>query len=221
MASDPPIDPALPLYGHDAVDGSPHPIATRRITRVLIANRGEIAMRIIRTLRKMRIEAVAIYADADARSAHVRDADVALRLSGDTVAETYLNTDQVLALARSVCADAVIPGYGFLSENVEFASRVEAEGMVWIGPTPWQMSELGLKHHARSVAVEAGVPIVPGSSGLVTSVEDALHEARRVGFPLMLKSSAGEQHFYLITIPRLSCFETLQNSITLGLVVGD
>lgn len=206
MASHPPIDSALPLYGHDAVDESaqpPRPITTRRITRVLIANRGEIAVRIIRTLRKMRIETVAIYADADARSAHVRDADVALRLSGDTVAETYLNTEQILALARSVSADAVIPGYGFLSENAEFASRVEAEGMIWVGPTPEQMSELGLKHRARSVAIMAGVPTVPGSSGLVASVQDALREARLVGFPLMLKSSAGKRHSYLFTVPRL------------------
>lgn len=194
MASNPPIDPALPLYGHDAVDESaapPRPLVTRRITRVLIANRGEIAVRIIRTLRKMRIEAVAIYADADAQSAHVRDADVTLRLSGDTVAETYLNADQIIALARSVSADAVIPGYGFLSENAKFASRVEAEGMIWVGPTPGQMSELGLKHRARSVAVAAGVPTVPGSVGLVDSFEDAMREAERIGFPLMLKSSAG------------------------------
>lgn len=194
MASHPPIDPALPLYGHDVLDESaqpPRPITTRRITRVLIANRGEVAVRIIRTLRKMRIEAVAIYADADSRSAHVRDADVALRLSGDTVAKTYLNTEQILALARSVSADAVIPGYGFLSENAEFASRVEAEGMIWVGPTPGQMAELGLKHRARSVAVAAGVPTVPGSAGLVDSFEDAMREAERIGFPLMLKSSAG------------------------------
>lgn len=215
MASDTPIDPALPLDGHDAVDKSaplPHPIAARRITRVLIANRGEIAVRIIKTLRKMEIEAVAIYADADAQAAHVRDADVALRLSGDTVAETYLNADQVLDLAKSVYVDAIIPGYGFHSENAEFASRVEAEGMTWVGPTPTQMSKLGLKHRARSVAVNAGITVVPGSSGLLTSVEDALHEARRVGFPLMLKDTAGKQHSYFITIPPCSCFQTLQNS---------
>lgn len=167
------------------------PTPGRRITRVLIANRGEIAVRIIKTLRKMNIESAVIYADTDAQSTHVRDADVALRLQGSTVAETYLNADQVLALAKSVSADAVIPGYGFLSENAEFASRVEAEGMIWVGPTPAQMSELGLKHRARSIAAKAGVPVVPGSSGLVASVEDALREARRVGFPLMLKSSAG------------------------------
>lgn len=167
------------------------PFPGRRINRVVVANRGEIAVRIIKTLRKMKIEAVAIYADADAESAHVHDADVALRLQGRTAAETYLNADQIVALARSVSADAVIPGYGFLSENAEFAARIEAEGMIWVGPTPRQMSELGLKHRARSIATAAGVPTVPGSSGLVESVEDAVSEARRVGFPLMLKSSAG------------------------------
>ncbi|KAI7781676.1 hypothetical protein LA080_014442 [Diaporthe eres] len=167
------------------------PAPERRITLVLIANRGEIAVRIIKTLRKMNIKSVAIYADNDAESAHVRDADVALRLQGSTVAETYLNADQVLALARSASADAVIPGYGFLSESAGFAARVEAEGMVWVGPTPAQMSELGLKHRARAIAAGAGVPTLPGSSGLVASVEDALREARRVGFPLMIKSSAG------------------------------
>lgn len=210
MASAPPIDPALPLYGHDAVDESAppaHTIATRRINRVLIANRGEIAVRIIKTLRRMKIEAVAIYAENDAQAAHVRDADVALRLSGDTVTETYINAEQILALARSVSADAVIPGYGFLSENAEFASKVEAEGMIWVGPTPTQMSKLGLKHRARSVAVDAGIMVVPGSSGLMTSVEDALHEARRVGFPLMLKDTAGKQHSYFITIPPCSLFQ--------------
>lgn len=163
----------------------------RRITRVLIANRGEIAVRIIRTLRRIKIEAVAVYSDADADAAHVRDADVALRLPGSTVAETYLNADKILALAKSVSANAIIPGYGFLAENADFARRVEAERMIWIGPTPEQMSELGMKHRARSIAAKAGVPTVPGSTGLLTSVDDALEEARRVGFPLMLKSSAG------------------------------
>lgn len=195
MDPEPSADPAPPLHDQDTVEGSAppplRPTTTRRITRVLIANRGEIAVRIIKTLRRLNIEAVAIYADADAQSAHVRDADVSLRLRGATAAETYLNADQVLELARTASADAVIPGYGFLSESAGFAARVEAEGMVWVGPTPGQMCELGLKHRARRLAVEVGVPTVAGSSGLVASVEDALREAQRVGFPLTLKSSAG------------------------------
>lgn len=166
------------------------PPPRRRITRVLIANRGEIAVRIIKTLRRMGIEAVAVYSDADADTAHVRDADVALRLRGSTVAETYLNADQILALAQSVSADAVIPGYGFLAESAKFARSVEAEGMVWIGPSPVEMSELGLKHRARAMASALGIPVVPGS-GPVRSAEEAAAEALEVGFPLMIKSSAG------------------------------
>lgn len=166
------------------------PPPRRRITRVLIANRGEIAVRIIKTLRRMKIEAVAIYSDLDANTAHVRDADVALQLQGSTVAETYLNADQILALAKSVSADAIIPGYGFLAENAAFAKRVEAEGMVWIGPYPEQMSKLGLKHCARKIAGALGVPVIPGSMPVIY-VQQALSEAQRIGFPLMLKSSAG------------------------------
>ncbi|KAG8157058.1 hypothetical protein KVR01_013048 [Diaporthe batatas] len=166
------------------------PPPRRRIARVLIANRGEIAVRIIRTLRRMEIEAVAVYSDADADTAHVRDADVALRLPGATAAETYLNADRILALARSASADAIIPGYGFLAENAGFARRVEAEGMLWIGPSPPQMSKLGLKHTARKIAAALGIPVIPGGWP-VRSVEEALDRAREVGFPLMLKSSAG------------------------------
>lgn len=197
MAPDePPADPVLPLdNGASESAPPPHPLTTRHITRVLIANRGEIAVRIIKTLRKMKIESVAIYSDADAQAAHVRDADTALRLAGGsstTAAETYLDADQILALARSASADAVIPGYGFLSEDARFASRVETEGeMAWVGPAPGHMAELGLKHRARSVAAAVGVPAVPGSRGLVASAGDALREAKHIGFPLMLKSSAG------------------------------
>lgn len=163
----------------------------KSVARVLIANRGEIACRILRTLHKMNIETVAIYSDADAHAPHVRDADIALRLDGNTVADTYLNGEEILRLAESASVDAIIPGYGFLSENADFARVVEERGMVWVGPTPVQMSELGLKHRARAIAAEAGVPTVPGSSGLIGSLEDAVVEARRIGFPLMLKSTAG------------------------------
>ncbi|UNI17622.1 hypothetical protein JDV02_003952 [Purpureocillium takamizusanense] len=171
--------------------GPCRPAPSKSIARVLIANRGEIAVRIIRSLRKLNIEAISIYSDADVASPHVRDADVALRLQGNSVAETYLDAKQVLRLAKSSQADAVIPGYGFLSENAEFAAAVEAEGLVWIGPTPSQMSDLGLKHRAREIANRSGVCVVPGSSGLLVSVEEARREAEQIGFPLMLKSTAG------------------------------
>ena len=161
------------------------------VSRVLIANRGEIASRIIRSLHKMNLEAVSIYSDADAGAPHVRDADISLRLEGDSVAETYLDGSQVLKLANSVQADAIIPGYGFLSENADFAQAVEAAGLAWVGPTPDQMSDLGLKHRAREIAESSGVQVVPGSCRLLTSLEDARQEAEQIGFPLMLKSTAG------------------------------
>ncbi|KAH7143670.1 hypothetical protein EDB81DRAFT_652866 [Dactylonectria macrodidyma] len=161
------------------------------ISTVLVANRGEIAVRIIKTIHKMGLRAVAIYSDTDAEASHVADADVALRLKGSSVSETYLDIGQIVTLAKTASVDAVIPGYGFLAENADFAIAVEEAGMKWVGPTPKQMSDLGLKHLARAIASEAGVPTVPGSESLLLSLEDALKESERIGFPLMLKSTAG------------------------------
>ncbi|RDW81168.1 putative Allophanate hydrolase [Aspergillus mulundensis] len=161
------------------------------IRKVLVANRGEIAARIIRTLHDMKIQAIAIYSTADAHTPHVSTADVALPLVGNTVADTYLNARQILDLACQAEADAVIPGYGFLAENADFAAAVEAAGIIWIGPTSDQMRELGLKHRAREIAIAAGVPVVPGSKGLVASLETALEEAEKIGYPVMVKSTAG------------------------------
>ncbi|KAF7547468.1 hypothetical protein G7046_g8993 [Stylonectria norvegica] len=161
------------------------------ISNVLVANRGEIAIRIINTIHKMDVKAVAIYSDADADTAHVHLANVALRLTGTSVSETYLDIPQIINLAKTASVDAVIPGYGFLAENADFARAVEAAGMRWIGPTPNQMSELGLKHRARAIAAEADVPTIPGCDTLLTSLEEALQESDRIGFPLMLKSTAG------------------------------
>lgn len=180
------INPAC-QNGLPKVDGVSKP----SVSIVLVANRGEIAVRIIKTLHKMGHQAVAIFSDIDADAAHVHDADVSLRLKGTSVSETYLNIPQIIELARSASADAIIPGYGFLSESAEFATAVEAEGMVWVGPTSLQMTELGLKHRARAIAAEAGVPTVPGSNWLLDSLDDALEEAKHIGFPLMLKSTAG------------------------------
>lgn len=174
-------------YTASLANSQPH----HGVSRVLVANRGEIAARIIKTLRKMSITAITVYSDTDAQAPHVRDADVALRLEGCSVSETYLNGSQILALAKSASANAVIPGYGFLSENAEFARAVEEAGMTWIGPTPAQMSDLGLKHKARDIAIAANVPVVPGSQGLLQSIEEALLEADHIGYPLMLKSTAG------------------------------
>ncbi|TLD23108.1 hypothetical protein PspLS_07590 [Pyricularia sp. CBS 133598] len=162
----------------------------RPIKSVLIANRGEIAVRIIKTLRTMGIKSISIYSAHDAAAEHVQIADVTWPLVGDTVSETYLSHSQILEAAKKTDADAVIPGYGFLAENADFAAKVEKAGLVWIGPTPDQMHELGLKHRAREIAQAAGVPTVPGTALLKDSAQ-AVAEADRIGFPVMIKSTAG------------------------------
>ncbi|KAA9177316.1 urea carboxylase [Delftia sp. BR1] len=160
---------------------------------VLIANRGEIAVRIARTLKKMGVRSVAIYSDADRDSLHVAAADVAVPLNSDggsSPAETYLRGDRILEIARETGAEAVIPGYGFLSENTEFAEQCAAAGIVFVGPTPDQVRRFGLKHTSREIAEAAGVPLTPGT-GLLQSLEDAKSAAQHIGYPVMLKSTAG------------------------------
>ncbi|MCY1667203.1 5-oxoprolinase/urea amidolyase family protein [Rhizobium sp. SL86] len=158
--------------------------------KVLIANRGEIAVRVIKTLRKMGIAAVAVYSDADRFSKAVLMADEAVRLGPAPASESYLNVDAVIAACRQTGAQAVHPGYGFLSENIGFAERLKAEGITFIGPTPDNISAFGLKHTARELAKASGVPLLPGS-GLLDSREEALTAAEEIGYPVMLKSTAG------------------------------
>ncbi|RZS86411.1 urea carboxylase [Pigmentiphaga kullae] len=157
---------------------------------VLIANRGEIACRIARTLKRMNVRSVAVYSDADRNSLHVSAADVAVPLGGNTAAESYLRADLIIAAARQTGAQAIIPGYGFLSENAEFAARCEAEGIAFVGPTSRQMEQFGLKHAARELARQAGVPLTPGS-GLLADADSARAAAQAIGYPVMLKSTAG------------------------------
>ncbi|MDR3429890.1 urea carboxylase [Silvimonas sp.] len=157
---------------------------------VLIANRGEIACRAIRTLKRLGVKSVAVYSDADRNSAHVTEADVAIALGGDKPADSYLRIDKIIAACKETGAQAVFPGYGFLSESAEFAAACDANGIVFVGPTSLQMEEFGLKHRARELAAIAGVPTTPGS-GLLASVEHALAEAEKIGYPVMLKSTAG------------------------------
>ncbi|MEZ5570701.1 MAG: urea carboxylase [Halioglobus sp.] len=159
-------------------------------SKVLIANRGAIATRIIRTLQRLGVESVAVYNDADAQSLHVQRADIAVNLGMGTAAETYLDIDKVLQAARDSGAEAIHPGYGFLSENTEFVARCEAQGLVFIGPTVQQMDLFGLKHQAREAAQQAGVPLVPGSP-LLQTLDEAQAWAASVGYPVMLKSTAG------------------------------
>lgn len=172
---------------HNSTAPTPSP---RPIKSVLIANRGEITVRIIKTLRDLGIKSIAVYSPADAAASHVRLADAAYALAGTTISETYLSTSQILDVAGRSGADAVIPGYGFLAENAGFAAAVEDAGLVWVGPSPAQMRDMGLKHRAREIAGAAGVPTVPGSP-LLDSVQQALAEAERIGFPVMVKSTAG------------------------------
>ncbi|KAA1174115.1 urea carboxylase [Marinobacter salinexigens] len=160
------------------------------LKKVLIANRGAIACRVIRTLKSMGIASVAVYNDADADSLHVRQADEAIALGKGTAADTYLDQDKLFAIIRETGAQAIHPGYGFLSENADFARRCEREGVAFLGPKPEQMEAFGLKHTARQLAEDAGVPLLPGT-GLLDSLDTALAEADRIGYPVMLKSTAG------------------------------
>jgi urea carboxylase len=159
-------------------------------SKVLIANRGAIAVRIERTLRKMGIKSVAVYSKADQDSIHVENADEAIFLGEGTAKETYLDTSKILDAAISSGAQAIHPGYGFLSENTDFARECESKGIKFIGPTHEQIQLFGLKHSARELAKKAGVPLLPGT-GLLSGLEEALENAKKIGYPIILKSTAG------------------------------
>lgn len=158
--------------------------------KVLIANRGAIAVRIERTLKKMGIDSVAVYSKADQDSLHVENAEEAVCLGEGTAQETYLDVEKVIKAAVDTGAKAIHPGYGFLSENTEFADLCEKNGIKFIGPSAKQIKLFGLKHSARALAQEANVPLLPGT-GLLTGVEEAIAEAEKIGYPVILKSTAG------------------------------
>ncbi len=159
-------------------------------TKVLIANRGEIACRIIRTLDRLGIASVAVYSDADADALHVRLATEAVRIGPPPAAQSYLQADRILQVARETGAQAIHPGYGFLSENADFADACADAGITFIGPTATNMRDFGLKHTARDLANASGVPTAPGTT-LLTSVDEAHAAAARIGYPIMVKSTAG------------------------------
>lgn len=159
--------------------------------RVLIANRGEIALRVQRACRDLGLETVAVYSTADQTSAHVSGADQAVCIGPPPAAQSYLRIDQILAAAEVTGADAVHPGYGFLSENAEFAERLMERGLTWVGPSPDTLRRMGDKAEARSTAVTAGVPILPGSDGPVDSLDDAGRLADEIGYPVILKAASG------------------------------
>ncbi|MDR2192804.1 MAG: urea carboxylase [Endomicrobium sp.] len=158
--------------------------------KVLIANRGIIAARIERTLKKMGVKSVALYTKADIDSLHVQNADEAVCIGEGNVKESYLNAELILKTAIETQCEAVHPGYGFLSENADFAQECENSGIKFIGPLPRQIREFGLKHRAREIAKKAGVSILEGS-GLIDNVETAQSQALKIGYPVMLKSTAG------------------------------
>lgn len=160
--------------------------------RLLIANRGEIALRIIRSARTLGIETIAVYSEADRDSAHVAAADHAVFLGPAPARDSYLATEKVLAAAKSAGADAIHPGYGFLSENDVFAKTVTDAGMIWVGPGPDALRNMGDKDRARALAKAAGVPVVPGSARFAEGeLEGAEQAAECVGYPLLVKASAG------------------------------
>ncbi|MFC5139694.1 acetyl/propionyl/methylcrotonyl-CoA carboxylase subunit alpha [Actinomycetospora rhizophila] len=157
---------------------------------VLVANRGEIALRVVRACRELGIRAVAVYSDADAQAAHVRMADDAVHLGKSAASKSYLNADAVLEAAKSAGVDAVHPGYGFLSERPAFAAAVEEAGLTFVGPPSSVIATMGDKAAARALARSADVPVVPGSDE-VASVDDAVAAAEEVGYPVLVKASAG------------------------------
>ncbi len=158
--------------------------------RVLVANRGEIALRVIRTLHTLGMEAVAVFSDVDAESPHVEAADIALPIGGITPQESYLQVERILDAAKRAGAEAVHPGYGFLSENPAFARAVQEAGLVFIGPTPEAMERMGDKTRAHALAREAGVPTPPGGV-LVHSPDEARNAAERLGYPVVIKAAGG------------------------------
>jgi acetyl-CoA carboxylase biotin carboxylase subunit len=159
--------------------------------KILIANRGEIACRVIRACREMKIATVAVYSAADKDALHVRMANEAYYIGEAPSSESYLRWENIIDVAKTSGAEAIHPGYGFLSENAEFVRRVSAEGITFIGPSPDAMEAMGGKISARKIAIEAGVPVVPGTTEPLQSFEDAREVAASFGYPVMLKASAG------------------------------
>ncbi len=161
------------------------------IKKILIANRGEIAVRIMRTCREMNIKSVAVYSDADRKSLHVRYADEAYHIGPSPSNESYLVKDKIIEVAKKAGADAIHPGYGFLSENAEFAKKVRQAGIIFIGPSSHAISIMGDKIVARQTAMSSGVPVVPGTTAPVTKESEVIKIAKEIGYPIIIKASAG------------------------------
>jgi len=167
------------------------PAASRELRKVLIANRGEIAVRIIRACRELGIQSVAVYSDADAGAPHVRAADEAVHIGPAPASESYLRGDHLIDVAKRVGADAIHPGYGFLSEREWFAKSVEDAGLIWIGPPSTAIAAMGSKTAARTLAIKAGTPVVPGTTEALKDAAEATKLAKEFGLPVLLKAAAG------------------------------
>ncbi|MBP9197289.1 MAG: ATP-grasp domain-containing protein, partial [Saprospiraceae bacterium] len=159
--------------------------------KILIANRGEIALRIIRTCKEMGIKTVAIYSKADTESLHVRFADEAVCIGPPASSESYLNIPRIMAAVEITNSDAIHPGYGFLAENANFAEICRQSGVKFIGPTPEMINKMGDKVTAKETMIKAGVPVVPGSDGLLKDVKQGIKIANQIGYPVILKATAG------------------------------
>src|SRR6201996_8481221 len=159
--------------------------------KILVANRGEIALRVMRSARQLGLGVVAVYSDADRDALHVKQADQAVRIGEALPAQSYLNIPAIIAAARASGADAVHPGYGFLAENEDFAQACKDAGLVFIGPSPEAIRAMGNKAGAKEIMQKAGVPVVPGYQGADQSDAVMLAEAKKIGFPVMIKAVAG------------------------------
>src|SRR5438105_10375324 len=163
----------------------------RMFRKILIANRGEIAIRVICACKDLGIRTVAVYSEADRHSLHARFADEAICIGPAKSSRSYLDIPAVISAAEITNVDAIHPGYGFLSENSDFAEVCETSGIAFIGPTPEVMRSMGLKQRARAAMEQSGVPILPGSVGILKNPEEAHEIAEQIGYPVMLKASAG------------------------------
>src|ERR1700689_3171745 len=162
-----------------------------RFKKILIANRGEIAVRVISACKELEIQTVAVYSEADRYSSHVRFADEAICIGPAKSARSYLDIPSIISAAEITNVDAIHPGYGFLSENAGFAEVCRVSSIKFIGPTPEVIAQMGIKERARAIMKEHGVPILPGSEGVLSSAEEAVETANRIGYPVILKASAG------------------------------
>ena len=163
----------------------------KKITKLLVANRGEIALRVLRSAKEMGIATVAIYSEADRNALHVRYADEAVCVGPPASAQSYLRGDKILEVCQALGVDAIHPGYGFLSENAGFARAVRAAGLIFVGPSPEAMEIMGDKLSAKQAVKAYNIPLVPGTDEAITDVEAAKKIAQEVGFPILIKASAG------------------------------